>query len=252
MLLTAAWKLISGAAVLAIFAVGVWDVLLNLEPNLCQMTYMFEYPNYVVRFPSNFTIFGVFFQFFPLLFGVLAGFAEQIRHEAVPGLRVIRLRWRLAYGGVRKTYLLGHPGPFCPRKRRQPSPGALTRLGAAAHVGETPECRWVWRFCGGFQRGARWYVGMAINDGFFSHFFGQRVLDTSKNAQETFKILLGEIPLWNIHNQSLCGKFINDLNKFVNTTPEFGDFIFSWFFLPWVYWNLVLPILSKYLFDFHC
>lgn len=34
---------------LGLFALGVWDVLLNFEKNRCEMTYMFEYPDYVVR-----------------------------------------------------------------------------------------------------------------------------------------------------------------------------------------------------------
>ncbi|OQV21474.1 GPI inositol-deacylase [Hypsibius exemplaris] len=40
-------KLVLGAVSLGLFALGLWDVLANFEPNLCQMTYMFEYPNYV-------------------------------------------------------------------------------------------------------------------------------------------------------------------------------------------------------------
>jgi len=34
---------------LAVFCFGVYDVLKNYENNACEMTYMFEMPDYMVR-----------------------------------------------------------------------------------------------------------------------------------------------------------------------------------------------------------
>lgn len=36
--------------ILGLFCVGVYDFLKNVEPNGCEMTYMFEYPQYLVSF----------------------------------------------------------------------------------------------------------------------------------------------------------------------------------------------------------
>lgn len=42
-------RFVAVVIVLGLFAMGILDVLFNYEQNLCQMTYMFEQPDYTVR-----------------------------------------------------------------------------------------------------------------------------------------------------------------------------------------------------------
>jgi len=42
-------KFVLLAALVAMFCLGVYDVLKNYENNACEMTYMFEVPEYMVR-----------------------------------------------------------------------------------------------------------------------------------------------------------------------------------------------------------
>jgi len=42
-------KLVILFALLTMFCLGIYDVLKNYEDNACEMTYMFEVPEYMVR-----------------------------------------------------------------------------------------------------------------------------------------------------------------------------------------------------------
>lgn len=49
------WNLAFYALMVFMATLGLWDVFFGFEENKCSMSYMFEYPEYQVRFGSLLT-----------------------------------------------------------------------------------------------------------------------------------------------------------------------------------------------------